>query len=458
MVQIFAPLLAASLLFSGVLAAPTPDSSINEPAVSAPNGIPITEGSAVGTGAPKAAYEAPMATASAAMMQESSSAKMMEESSSKKMMEESSTKKMMEATSTKKEAAAPTSTMYGSGSSGKSNYDNCIMQCMNTYGGAPAAQYTPPPSTKSSDSGSGDSGSGKTHIVIVAPKKGVLRFVPFALNATSGDTVHYVWGAGPHTVTKGSQLEPCNKTSDGAAFTSGPQNATFTFDQKVNDTNPVFYFCNVPGHCQKGMFGILNPPNANAPTVATTVAQMMPAWIANSSTLAALNAYTVEKTKGSPAFNWGAQLDVANIPTWAHAEFATNVMYTRLLYAANPGMMEAGNGAANPNGSPLTLPSDDFESLIASSASGAAVPPTNAASPASESAAPSSTASSSASDTAAAASATTPSTASSSASGTAAAANATTSTKSSSASAVIGGSNGAFIIGIVAVLTTLLAF
>jgi plastocyanin len=447
MVQIFAPLLAATLLFSGVLAVPTPDSSINEPAVSAPNGIPITEGSAVGTGAAKVAYEAPMATTSAAMMQESSSAKMMQESSSKKMMEESSTKKMMEetstkmmeATSTKKESAAPTSTMYGSGSSGKSSYDNCIMQCMNTYGGAPAAQYTPPPSTKSSESGSGDSGNGKTHTVIVAPKKGVLRFVPFALNATSGDTVHYVWGAGPHTVTKGSQLEPCNKTSDGATFTSGSQNATFTFDQKVNDTNPVFYFCNVPGHCQKGMFGILNPPNANAPTVTTTVAQMMPAWIANSSTLAALNAYTVEKTKGSPAFNWGAQLDVANVPTWAHAEFATNVMYTRLLYAANPGMMEAGNGATNANGSPLTLPSDDFESLIASSASGAAAPPTNAASPASESAVPSSTASPSAS-------------------GTAAAASATTSVKSSGASAVIGGSNGAFAIGIVAVLTTLLAF
>lgn len=27
--------------------------------------------------------------------------------------------------------------------------------------------------------------------------------------------------------------------------------------QKVNDTNTTFYYCGVPGHCQKGMFGIL---------------------------------------------------------------------------------------------------------------------------------------------------------------------------------------------------------
>jgi len=404
MVQILAPLFGAALLFSGVMAAPRPDSSINEPAVSSPNGIPITEGAAVGT--PKVAAYEPMATTSAMMSEASSSAKMMAESSSKMMMESSSkmmmassskmmseatsTKMMSEATSTKKmmeasSTAAATSTMYGSGSSGSSGYDSCVMQCMNTYG-APSAQYTPPPS-KSSDSGS-SGGGGATHTVIVAPTKGVLRFVPFALNATVGDTIHYVWGAGPHTVTKGTQLEPCNKSADAATFTSGPQNATFTFDEKVTDTNPLFFFCNVPGHCAKGMFGIVNPPNA-APTTATTVAQMMPQWIANNSAMGTVNAYVANMTKGTSAFAWGNNLDVANIPTWAHTAFAENVMYTRLMYAANPGMLEAGVGAGYPDGKPFTRPSDAFDIMLNNLATG--VPAANAQAPTPDSASASAT-------------------------------------------------------------------
>jgi len=50
--------------------------------------------------------------------------------------------------------------------------------------------------------------------VIVAPTQGVLRYVPFAINASVGDTVMFMWGANNHTVTKGSQLGICNKTSE----------------------------------------------------------------------------------------------------------------------------------------------------------------------------------------------------------------------------------------------------
>ena len=99
-------------------------------------------------------------------------------------------------------------------------------------------------------------GSGATHTVIVAPTAGVFRYVPFAVNASVGDTVRFVWGAGPHTVTKSSEFNLCNATSD-EPFKSGPQNASFVFDQVVNDTNPVFYYCGIPTHCEKGMFGIM---------------------------------------------------------------------------------------------------------------------------------------------------------------------------------------------------------
>jgi len=85
----------------------------------------------------------------------------------------------------------------------------------------------PPTATSVSSSGSsGSSGSGATHTVIVAPTQGVLRFVPFAINASVGDTVQFMWGANNHTVTKSSSLTPCNKTAD-KPFGSGVQNKDF---------------------------------------------------------------------------------------------------------------------------------------------------------------------------------------------------------------------------------------
>jgi len=172
---------------------------------------------------------------------------------------------------------------YGSGSSNwnKGGYDSCVQQCVAQFGN-PSSMYMPPSSTSSSNS----SGSGKTHTVVVAPTQGVLRYVPFALNASVGDTVKFIWGANNHTVTKSSQLSLCNKTGD-APFASGTQNKTFVFTQMVNDTNPTFFYCGTPTHCQKGMFGIINPPNAFMQN--TSVGMMMPSLAGQSnSTQAAM--------------------------------------------------------------------------------------------------------------------------------------------------------------------------
>jgi plastocyanin len=72
----------------------------------------------------------------------------------------------------------------------------------------------------------GSSGSGATITVIVAPTQGVLRYIPFAVNASVGDTIKFMWGANNHTVTKSSELTPCNKTAD-ALFASGTHNKDF---------------------------------------------------------------------------------------------------------------------------------------------------------------------------------------------------------------------------------------
>lgn len=60
-----------------------------------------------------------------------------------------------------------------------------------------------------------------------------------------------------HTVTQSSALEICNKTLDPAAFTaSGMQQQGFKMKVDItDDTKPIWYYCSVPTHCQKGMFG-----------------------------------------------------------------------------------------------------------------------------------------------------------------------------------------------------------
>lgn len=138
------------------------------------------------------------------------------------------------------------------------------------------AMYTP--SATDNAETSGVAGTGATHTVIVAPTQGVLRYVPFAVNASVGDTIEFKWQANMHTVTKSSQLALCNKTDD-QPFTSGVNNASFTFTQVVNSTDPVFYYCGVPTHCQKGMFGIINPPNAFVSP--NSVGAMMPELMKN---------------------------------------------------------------------------------------------------------------------------------------------------------------------------------
>lgn len=106
-----------------------------------------------------------------------------------------------------------------------------MSECVAQYG-SPSSMYMPPSSTSGSSSPAKDgsptgTGTGATHTIVVAPTQGVLRFVPFATNASVGDTLMFIWGANNHTVTKSSQLNICNKTSD-TPFASGTQNKPFT--------------------------------------------------------------------------------------------------------------------------------------------------------------------------------------------------------------------------------------
>lgn len=98
----------------------------------------------------------------------------------------------------------------------------CATECVASFG-SPAASYAPTATVASASAGAG---TGATITVIVAPTQGVLRYVPFAVNASVGDTIKFMWGANNHTVTKSSELTPCNKSAD-ALFTSGTNNKDF---------------------------------------------------------------------------------------------------------------------------------------------------------------------------------------------------------------------------------------
>ncbi|KAG6897472.1 hypothetical protein C0992_001247 [Termitomyces sp. T32_za158] len=228
-------------------------------------------------------------------------------------------------------------------------YPECVAQY-----GSPDSAYMPTMTSKSE----GSTGTGATHTVIVAPSQGVLRYVPFAVNASVGDTIMFMWGGNNHTVTKSSQLTPCNKTSD-ALFTSGTQNKGFVFTQAVNDTNPVFFYCGTPGHCQQGMFGIINPPNAFG--AATSVSASMQSIGANNSNIATYASYTANKTTNSlVASKWGGSIDLSGLPEWAHAAAAENVLYTRNFLASNPEVLKEDGtiDLSNAASTPLMIPQD----------------------------------------------------------------------------------------------------
>ncbi|XP_006458164.1 hypothetical protein AGABI2DRAFT_190521 [Agaricus bisporus var. bisporus H97] len=261
---------------------------------------------------------------------------------------------------------------YGSGSSnwGSSNsgYDNCVSQCMAQYGSPPQASASPTQTTPDGVS----TGNGAKHTVIVGTAEGVYQYMPFMLNASVGDTVEFVWKFDKHTVTKSSQLLPCNKTSD-APFTSGTQGPGATFTQMINDTNPLFYYCGVPGHCQQGMFGVINPSSAaDAPT---SVSMMMSNWTTSDSDLSAYAAYVNDVTQNNiGASNWGGNMDVKDVPGWAHASVAKNVMYNRAFAALNPDIMnEDGTMDLSKAGNtPLMFPKGMNE-VLSNAGAGAAV-------------------------------------------------------------------------------------
>jgi plastocyanin len=239
-------------------------------------------------------------------------------------------------------------------------------------------QFGSPPSTmtmEGENSLPSATGTGAVHTVLVAPTGAGLRYMPFSLNATVGDTVRYVWtGPNNHTATLSSALAICNKSgiAEQRNFVSGIRNGSqgvSVFDVTVQTAEPQFFYCSVAEHCAKGMFGIINPANnIGAPN---TVGTMMNSWIQSSPSLQAAYSYAMQNISSDPnAMNWGMGMSLDGIPESAYQDVAANVLFTQANFAANPGMLETGLGATTPDGSPVKILSD--LNVLLSNTSGAA--------------------------------------------------------------------------------------
>jgi plastocyanin len=129
------------------------------------------------------------------------------------------------------------------------------------------AQYGNPPSspTKSSGAASSSTGTATPGVHTVEAGNGNFAYSPSSITAAVGETIEFHFFPPLHSVAQGDFATPCTPSANGTGFFSGDITTssgenTNVFTIKINDTNPIFFYCVIPTHCQAGMSGVINPP------------------------------------------------------------------------------------------------------------------------------------------------------------------------------------------------------
>ncbi|MCJ1268085.1 hypothetical protein MMC22_007971, partial [Lobaria immixta] len=108
------------------------------------------------------------------------------------------------------------------------------------------------------------------HTQIVEAGNGDFQFVPDSISAKVGDIIEFRFFAPNHSVARAEFEKPCvpiESTGPGkVGFWSGFRPAGVNsenppiFQVRVNDTQPVFFYCAAPASCLKNqMLGVINP-------------------------------------------------------------------------------------------------------------------------------------------------------------------------------------------------------
>jgi len=136
------------------------------------------------------------------------------------------------------------------------------------------------PSTIASSAAPSTTASSVAGVHIVAVGQTGLAFSPNSITAAVGDTVEFQFYPEKHSVAQSSFAAPCTPFSNGTSFFSGSMSTTSgvnanTFQLKINDSSPIWFYCAYPGHCEGGMAGVINPPENSATTIDAYIAAAM---------------------------------------------------------------------------------------------------------------------------------------------------------------------------------------
>jgi plastocyanin len=129
------------------------------------------------------------------------------------------------------------------------------------YGGGPAPGSTTASAASTATTSASNPG---VQTVMVGANNGI-AYSPNTIMAAVGTSVEFVFSPPTHSVTQSSFDSPCAPLANGTGFFSGLVNTasgtnTNVFTITINDTNPIWFYCAIPTHCELGMVGVINPP------------------------------------------------------------------------------------------------------------------------------------------------------------------------------------------------------
>lgn len=100
--------------------------------------------------------------------------------------------------------------------------------------------------------------------VVTVGKAGALLYEPSSVTAKAGDIVEFQFMSKNHTVTQSTFDKPCEPKAEGvdSGHQLVPAGTTVFPAWSItvqNDTAPLWFFCNQPPHCSRGMVFAINP-------------------------------------------------------------------------------------------------------------------------------------------------------------------------------------------------------
>ncbi|QDS73841.1 hypothetical protein FKW77_006575 [Venturia effusa] len=84
-------------------------------------------------------------------------------------------------------------------------------------------------------------------------------YTPSTVTAAVGDIVTFKFDS-LHDVAQGPYDSPCLSHTEGGIYSGIMSSGEFSI--KINNTDPIWYYCSVGSHCQNGMVGVINPPSS----------------------------------------------------------------------------------------------------------------------------------------------------------------------------------------------------